>query len=98
MSDEAVKALPCGCQARTHRDFLGRSNYRSAASCQRAEHAIGQTVVMPAVRTPDQNDLTIGSDDSMEDVPRALNGPRHHLSGSDADNRDLVLQRSYGPG
>jgi len=50
MSDEAVKALPCGCQARTYRDFLGRvvgTIVAQAAGCQRAEHAVGQTVIMP---------------------------------------------------
>ena len=50
MSDEAVKALPSGCQARTYRDFLGRvvgTIVTQAAGCQRAEHAVGQTVIMP---------------------------------------------------
>ena len=50
MSEEAVKALPCGCQARTYRDFLGRvvgTIVTKSANCQRAEHAIGQTVIMP---------------------------------------------------
>ena len=50
MSQEAVKALPCGCQASTYRDFLGRvvgTIVTKSATCQRAEHAIGQTVIMP---------------------------------------------------
>jgi hypothetical protein len=50
MSDEAVKALPCGCEARTYRDFLGRvvgTIVTKSAACQRAEHAIGQMVIMP---------------------------------------------------
>ena len=51
MSDEgAVKALPCGCQARTYRDFIGRvvgTIVTKADACPRAEHTVGQTVVMP---------------------------------------------------
>jgi hypothetical protein len=50
MTDEAVKALPCGCEARTYRDFLGRvvgTIVTKGASCQRAEHAAGHTVIMP---------------------------------------------------
>jgi hypothetical protein len=46
----AVKALPCGCAARTYRDFLGRvvgTIVTKADTCQRAEHAVGQTVIMP---------------------------------------------------
>jgi hypothetical protein len=50
MSDEPVKALPCGCEARTYRDFLGRvvgTIVTRASTCPRADHAIGQTVIMP---------------------------------------------------
>jgi hypothetical protein len=50
MSEEPVKALPCGCQVRTYRDFLGRvvgTIVTQAATCPRAEHAAGQTVIMP---------------------------------------------------
>jgi hypothetical protein len=50
MPDDVIKALPCGCQARTYRDFLGRvvgTIVTQAATCQRAEHAVGQTVIMP---------------------------------------------------
>jgi hypothetical protein len=50
MSDEAVKALPCGCEARTYRDFLGRvvgTIVTRAPACPRADHAIGLTVIMP---------------------------------------------------
>jgi hypothetical protein len=50
MSEETVKALPCGCQARTYRDFLGRvvgTIVAKSATCPRGEHAIGLTVIMP---------------------------------------------------
>ena len=50
MADEAVKALPCGCEARTYRDFLGRvvgTIITKSATCQHDEHTIGQTVIMP---------------------------------------------------
>ena len=50
MAEEAIKALPCGCEARTYRDFLGRvvgTIVTKAADCPRSEHAIGQTVIMP---------------------------------------------------
>jgi hypothetical protein len=50
MAEEIVKALPCGCEARTYRDFLGRvvgTIVTKSATCDRAGHAIGQTVVMP---------------------------------------------------
>jgi len=50
MNDEVVKALPCGCQARTYRDFLGRvvgTIVAKSPTCERADHAIGQTVIMP---------------------------------------------------
>jgi hypothetical protein len=45
-----MKALPCGCEARTYRDFLGRvvgTIVTKSATCERAEHAVGQTVIMP---------------------------------------------------
>jgi hypothetical protein len=50
MADDTVKALPCGCQARTYRDFLGRvvgTIVTKSPDCQRAEHTVGQTVIMP---------------------------------------------------
>jgi hypothetical protein len=50
MADEVVKALPCGCHARTYRDFLGRvvgTIVTRSSTCQRADHAIGQTIIMP---------------------------------------------------
>jgi hypothetical protein len=50
MNDEAVKALPCGCLARTYRDFLGRvvgTIATKSNTCSRAEHTVGQTVIMP---------------------------------------------------
>jgi len=50
MNDEAVKALPCGCQARTYRDFLGRvvgTIVTKSDTCSRAEHTAGQTIIMP---------------------------------------------------
>lgn len=50
MNDEAVKALPCGCEARTYRDFLGRvvgTIVTKSDTCLRAEHAAGQTIIMP---------------------------------------------------
>ena len=50
MSDEAVKTLPCGCEVRTYRDFLGRvvgTIVTRGVACTRDEHAVGQTVVMP---------------------------------------------------
>ena len=50
MGDDIVKALPCGCEARTYRDFLGRvvgTIVARAATCQRDDHAVGHTVIMP---------------------------------------------------
>jgi len=50
MSELTVKALPCGCEAKTYRDFLGRvvgTIVTKAPTCQKAEHALGQTVIMP---------------------------------------------------
>lgn len=50
MAEETVKALPCGCEARTYRDFLGRvvgTIVTRSPTCQRSEHALGQTVIMP---------------------------------------------------
>jgi len=45
-----VKALPCGCQARTYRDFLGRvvgTIVSRGQGCERDDHAVGRTVIMP---------------------------------------------------
>jgi hypothetical protein len=50
MSDEQVRALPCGCEVRTYRDFLGRivgTIVVHGPECHRDEHTLGQTVVMP---------------------------------------------------
>lgn len=50
MGEESVKSLPCGCEARTYRDFIGRvvgTIVSKSAMCQRREHEIGQTVIMP---------------------------------------------------
>jgi hypothetical protein len=50
MSDDAVKTLPCGCEVKTYRDFLGRvvgTVLTRGAQCPRPEHAAGQTVIMP---------------------------------------------------
>jgi hypothetical protein len=50
MSSDAVKTLPCGCEVKTYRDFLGRvvgTVLTRGAQCPRAEHAVGQTVIMP---------------------------------------------------
>jgi hypothetical protein len=50
MSDDAQKALPCGCVVTTYRDFLGRVVGRILTrgdQCQRPEHAPEQVVVMP---------------------------------------------------
>ena len=50
MSNEVVKALPCGCEARTYRDFLGRvvgTIVTKSDTCERADHEIGQTIIMP---------------------------------------------------
>jgi len=50
MADEEVKALPCGCEVRTYRDFLGRvvgTIVVRGPECQREEHGLGQTVIMP---------------------------------------------------
>jgi hypothetical protein len=49
MADE-LKTLPCGCEARTYRDFLGRvvgTIVAQSPACGRPEHAKGQTVIMP---------------------------------------------------
>jgi hypothetical protein len=50
MADDPVKALPCGCEVETYRDFLGRvvgTIVAKSATCQRTDHTIGQTVIMP---------------------------------------------------
>jgi len=50
MSEPLVKALPCGCEAKTFRDFLGRvvgTVVTKSPTCERAEHTLGQTVIMP---------------------------------------------------
>jgi hypothetical protein len=50
MPDGPRATLACGCQVRTYRDFLGRvvgTILARGADCPRAEHAEGQTVVMP---------------------------------------------------
>jgi len=50
MPDVAIKTLPCGCRAQTHRDFLGRvvgTIVTTGAECARTDHAEGQVVVMP---------------------------------------------------
>ena len=44
------KTLPCGCQARTARDFLGRvvgTVEVKGAQCAEPRHALGQAIVMP---------------------------------------------------
>ena len=44
------KTLPCGCQVRTARDFLGRvvgTIVVKGERCAQALHAPGQVVVMP---------------------------------------------------
>ena len=50
MSEQLVKALPCGCEAKTFRDFLGRvvgTIVTKSPTCERPEHILGQTVIMP---------------------------------------------------
>ncbi|HET9569479.1 MAG TPA: hypothetical protein VFP16_13975 [Vicinamibacterales bacterium] len=50
MSEQLVKALPCGCEAKTFRDFLGRvvgTIVMKSPTCERPEHTLGQTVIMP---------------------------------------------------
>jgi len=50
MSDDLVKTLPCGCQAKTYRDFLGRvvgTVLARGEACGKPEHAEGATVIMP---------------------------------------------------
>ena len=50
MTDDVVKALPCGCEARTYRDFLGRvvgTIVEKGPTCPRAEHVLGAVVIMP---------------------------------------------------
>lgn len=50
MTDGVIKTLPCGCEARTYRDFLGRvvgTIVTRGGSCARTDHEPGATVVMP---------------------------------------------------
>jgi hypothetical protein len=50
MADPARKALTCGCEVETARDFLGRvvgTIVTRGDRCPRAEHVPGQVVVMP---------------------------------------------------
>ena len=50
MSEKLVKALLCGCEAKTYRDFLGRvvgTIVTKSPTCERADHTLGQTVIMP---------------------------------------------------
>lgn len=50
MSESAVKTVPCGCEVRTERDFLGRvvgTILTRGPECPRPEHLVGQTIVMP---------------------------------------------------
>lgn len=48
--ESASKALPCGCQVRTARDFLGRvvgTIVAKGERCAQTLHVPGQVVVMP---------------------------------------------------
>ena len=48
--DEPRQTLPCGCAARTERDFLGRvvgTILSRGEGCTDARHAVGQVVPMP---------------------------------------------------
>ncbi len=50
MADDAAKTLPCGCQVRPFRDFLGRgvgTVLTRGTQCTRDEHQTGQTVLLP---------------------------------------------------
>ncbi len=50
MTETARKALPCGCQVDTARDFLGRvvgTIVTRGAACTSPQHVPGQVVVMP---------------------------------------------------
>jgi len=50
MSDGSRKALACGCQVDTARDFLGRvvgTIVVRGEACQQPQHVPGQVVVMP---------------------------------------------------
>lgn len=51
MSDtEGRRRLPCGCEVRTYRDFLGRvvgTILTRGAACQKAEHVPDAVVIMP---------------------------------------------------
>jgi hypothetical protein len=49
-ASDDTKTLPCGCQARTARDFLGRvvgTVVVKGERCTQPLHAPGQVVVMP---------------------------------------------------
>jgi hypothetical protein len=50
MSESDVKTVPCGCEVRTYRDFLGRvvgTILTRGPDCRRPEHEVGQTIIMP---------------------------------------------------
>jgi hypothetical protein len=50
MTDTAIKTVPCGCEVRTYRDFLGRvvgTVLTRGETCTREDHAVGQTIIMP---------------------------------------------------
>jgi hypothetical protein len=47
---DSTKTLPCGCQVRTARDFLGRvvgTVVVKGGQCAQPLHAPGQVIVMP---------------------------------------------------
>jgi hypothetical protein len=50
MTDQQGQSLTCGCTVIAGRDFLGRGVGRivaRGASCPRADHVIGHTVLLP---------------------------------------------------
>jgi hypothetical protein len=50
MDEASARALPCGCTARTARDFLGRvvgTILTRGESCGDARHVVGRVVPMP---------------------------------------------------
>ena len=50
MADDTAKTLPCGCEVRPFRDFLGRgvgTVLTRGAACAREEHQPGQTILLP---------------------------------------------------
>ena len=50
MNEQPVKALPCGCEAKTYRDFLGRvvgTILTRGSECPKPEHTVNHTVLMP---------------------------------------------------